>query len=58
MFVGSILGPGSIFLMLVGALVAAFRISNSTSLWLNIVPVFIYMFVCYFCKEKIQVRHF
>jgi len=56
LFGGSILGPGSIFLMLVGAFVAAFRIDNWTSFWFNIVPILIYMFICYFCKQKIQVR--
>jgi len=54
LFFGSILGPGSIFLMLVGAFVAAFKIDNWTSFLYNIVPILVYMFVCYFCKEKIQ----
>jgi chitin synthase len=54
LFLGSILGPGSIFLMLVGAFVAAFRIDNWTSFLYNIVPILVYMFVCYFCKERIQ----
>lgn len=53
-FFGSILGPGSIFLMLVGAFVAAFRIDNWTSFLYNVTPILIYMFVCYFCKENIQ----
>jgi len=54
LFLGSILGPGSIFLMLVGAFVAAFRIDNWTSFLYNAVPILIYMFICYFCKENIQ----
>jgi chitin synthase len=58
MFVGSILGPGTIFLMLMGAFVAAFKIDDWTSFLLNIVPILIYMFVCFVCKEKIQVRYF
>jgi chitin synthase len=58
LFVGSILGPGSIFLMIVGALVATLDLDDWTSSLCNIVPILIYMFVCYFCKDKIQVRHF
>jgi chitin synthase len=55
--VGSILGPGNIFLMLVGAFVAAFKIDNWTSFLYNIVPIIIYMFVCLLCKSNIQVRY-
>lgn len=51
---GSILGPGNIFLMLVGAFVAAFKIDNWTSFLYNIVPILIYMFVCFVCESKIQ----
>jgi len=58
MFVGSILGPGTVFLMFVGALVAAFKLDTWTSFLYNIVPILIYMFVCFFCKEKTQVRYF
>lgn len=54
LFGGSILGPGNIFLMLVGAFVAAFKIDNWTSFLYNIVPILTYMFVCFLCKEKIQ----
>jgi hypothetical protein len=52
---GSILGPGNIFLMLVGAFVAAFKIDNWTSFLFNMVPILIYMFVCFLCKSNIQV---
>jgi len=54
LFLGSILGPGSIFLMLVGAFVAAFKIDNWTSFLYNVVPILTYMFICYVCKENIQ----
>jgi chitin synthase len=52
---GSILGPGNIFLMLVGAFVAAFKIDNWTSFLFNIVPILIYMLTCFLCKSNIQV---
>ncbi|XP_030374775.1 chitin synthase chs-2 isoform X2 [Scaptodrosophila lebanonensis] len=51
---GTILGPGTIFLMLVGAFVAAFRIDNWTSFHYNIVPILAFMFVCFTCKSNIQ----
>ncbi|KAL9891261.1 hyaluronan synthase-like protein kkv isoform 2-T2 [Glossina fuscipes fuscipes] len=51
---GTILGPGTIFLMLVGAFVAAFRIDNWTSFHYNIVPILGFMFICFTCKSNIQ----
>lgn len=51
---GTILGPGTIFLMLVGAFVAAFRIDNWTSFYYNIIPILLFMFVCFTCKANIQ----
>lgn len=52
---GTILGPGTIFLMLVGAFVAAFKIDNWTSFHYNIVPILFFMVVCFTCKSNIQV---
>ncbi|RZC42525.1 chitin synthase 1, partial [Asbolus verrucosus] len=51
---GTILGPGTIFLMLVGAFVAAFQIDNWTSFYYNIIPIFFFMLVCFTCKSNIQ----
>ncbi|XP_055676574.1 chitin synthase chs-2 isoform X1 [Lutzomyia longipalpis] len=52
---GTILGPGTIFLMLVGAFVAAFKIDNWTSFYYNIIPILLFMIVCFTCKSTIQV---
>ncbi|XP_076648764.1 hyaluronan synthase-like protein kkv isoform X1 [Halictus rubicundus] len=52
---GTILGPGTIFLMLVGAFVAAFKIDNWTSFYYNIIPILLFMLVCFTCKASIQV---
>lgn len=52
---GTILGPGTIFLMLVGAFVAAFRIGNWVSFQYNIIPIFIFMVVCFILKSNIQI---
>ena len=43
---GTIIGPGTIFLMLVGAFVAAFKISNWLSFYYNLIPIITYVFVC------------
>lgn len=51
---GTILGPGTIFLMLVGAFVAAFRIDNWTSFEYNLYPIAVFMFVCFTMKSEIQ----
>lgn len=51
---GTILGPGTIFLMLVGAFVAAFKIDNWTSFYYNIIPILLFMAVCFLCKGPIQ----
>ncbi|RVE50442.1 hypothetical protein evm_004867 [Chilo suppressalis] len=51
---GTILGPGTIFLMLVGAFVAAFRIDNWTSFEYNLYPIMTFMFVCFTMKSEIQ----
>lgn len=52
---GTVLGPGTIFLMLVGAFVAAFKIDNWTSFYYNIIPIILFMIVCFTCKSSIQV---
>ena len=52
---GTILGPGTIFLMLVGAFVAAFRIDNWTSFQYNIYPIVLFLIVCFTLKSNIQV---
>ncbi|XP_015191639.1 PREDICTED: uncharacterized protein LOC107074595 isoform X2 [Polistes dominula] len=51
---GTILGPGTIFLMLVGAFVAAFKIDNWTSFYYNIIPILLFMIICFTCKSNIQ----
>ncbi|KAG7158769.1 Chitin synthase chs-2-like, partial [Homarus americanus] len=51
---GTILGPATIFLMLVGAFVAAFRIANWLSFQYNIIPIFLFMVACFTLKSSIQ----
>ncbi len=51
---GTIIGPGTIFLMLVGAFVAAFKISNWLSFYYNLIPIVVYVVVCLVCKPSWQ----
>ncbi|KFB43652.1 AGAP001205-PA-like protein [Anopheles sinensis] len=51
---GTILGPGTIFLMMVGALVAVFRIDIWTSFLWNGVPLAGFMAICYWMEQKYQ----
>ncbi|XP_052867895.1 chitin synthase chs-2-like [Anopheles cruzii] len=51
---GTILGPGTIFLMMVGALVAVFRIDMWTSFLWNGVPLAGFMVICYWMEQKYQ----
>ena len=52
--VGTIIGPGTIFLMLVGAFVAAFKISNWVSFYYNLIPIVVYTGTCLLLKPKWQ----
>lgn len=55
--VSSILGTGTIFLMIVGALVVAVdgAISNWTSFLINLVPLVFYIIICYKAQTETQV---
>lgn len=55
LMIGTILGPGTIFLMLVGAMVAVFRISNWYSFNLNLAPILVFMVICFVCETKVQI---
>ena len=51
---GTFSGPGTIFLMVVGACVAAFGFSNYHSFIINLIPIVIYIFVCMKATSKWQ----
>ncbi|XP_040570244.1 chitin synthase chs-2 isoform X2 [Lepeophtheirus salmonis] len=56
LLIGTILGPGSIFLLLIGSFSVAFKISNTSSLIFNIIPIILFMIICYkySSNDKIQ----
>ncbi|CAH1104222.1 unnamed protein product [Psylliodes chrysocephalus] len=51
---GTVIGPGTIFLMLVGAFVAAFKISQYYSMVMNTAPVLLFIIICATCKSDTQ----
>ena len=54
MMVGTILGPGTIFLMLVGAINSAFGYSMNDAFMYNLIPIIGFMIICYTLKSDIQ----
>lgn len=56
LMVGTILGPGTIFLMIVGSCNVVFGIDNWTSFYLNLIPIAVYIIICMTCKAKFQVN--
>merc|ERR1719334_2295427 len=51
---GTIIGPGTIFIMLVGAFVAAFKIGNWVAFQYNLIPIIAYVATCLMLKTKWQ----
>ncbi|XP_063838675.1 chitin synthase chs-2-like [Ostrinia nubilalis] len=54
LMIGTVLGPGTIFLMMVGAINAITGLSNIHALFLNLVPIAIFIIVCMTCKSETQ----
>lgn len=51
---GTIIGPGTIFLMMVSAILAVFTVDIYTAFVWNFIPLCVFMLTCYFCKQKYQ----
>lgn len=51
----TIIGPSFIYLMISGAFVTSFQIDNWSSFWYNLIPIVIFLFVCFFFDVRIQV---
>ncbi|XP_076280486.1 chitin synthase chs-2 isoform X3 [Lasioglossum baleicum] len=50
----TIIGPSFIYLMMAGAFVTSFHIDNWTSFSLNLIPIIVFLIVCFFCEDRIQ----
>lgn len=57
LMLGNVLGPGTIFLMVVGAFVTVFDIDIWTSFLWNFIPLLFFMIICYCCEQKFQVSY-
>ncbi len=55
MMIGTVLGPGSIFIMLAGSFGAAFGLDNSTSFIINLVPLILFIIICLTAKTDYQI---
>ena len=53
--VGTILGPGTIFLMIVGSVASAFGLGQWTSFLINLFPILIFIVICMTCKSDFQI---
>ncbi|KAK9877020.1 hypothetical protein WA026_016046 [Henosepilachna vigintioctopunctata] len=56
LLIGTIIGPGTIFLMLIGATVTVFEMDQWTSFLMNLVPILIFVLVCSTCPPDFQVK--
>jgi len=54
LMIGTVLGPGTIFLMMVGALVAVFSIDIWTAFLWNFFPIIFFILSCVYLKQKFQ----
>ena len=54
LMIGTIIGPGMIFLVIVGAVQVAFGFDLITSLIFNIIPILAFCLVCFYMDSKIQ----
>lgn len=54
LMIGTVLGPGTIFLMLVGAFVSAFGLDQWSSFYWNAAPILIFVIVCATCSSNTQ----
>ena len=52
----SMIGPAIIFTMMIFAEVAAFHIDAWTALWANLVPVSLFVIVCFVASSEAQLR--
>lgn len=52
--VGTILGPGTIFLMIVGSFNVALGMDNWQAFYVNLIPIIAYMIICMTAKPKFQ----
>ena len=55
LFLSSMVTPGTIFLLIVGALNSAFKIDLKTSLGINLGPLLLFLISCFTMKSKWQV---
>jgi chitin synthase len=53
--IGTLLGPGTIFMMMTGAFNEALKVRIEDAFLINLIPLLLFMLVCYFMDSKYQV---
>ena len=53
--IGTVLGPGSIFIMIAGSISAVFGVGNWESFAMNLVPIALYVVICLKTKTDFQI---
>ena len=56
LMVGTVIGPGSIILMLSGAFSMAFSLTDTMGMLVSLCPVILFVAVCFTCKSDTQLR--
>ena len=54
--VGSVLSPGCIFLMIVGAMNTSFNLSSGLCILYSGAPILVFIFVCFYAKDSTQIK--
>ncbi|XP_041976405.1 chitin synthase chs-2-like [Aricia agestis] len=55
LMLGTVLGPGTIFLMMIGAMNAITGLDNINALIINLVPIVAFIIICMTCKSDTQI---
>ncbi|XP_076622965.1 chitin synthase chs-2 [Colletes latitarsis] len=50
----TIIGPSFIYLMMASAFVISFQIDQWSSFWYHLIPIIIFLIICFLCEEQIQ----
>ncbi|XP_043255985.1 chitin synthase chs-2-like [Colletes gigas] len=50
----TVIGPSFIYLMMASAFVISFQIGQWPSFWYHLIPIIIFLIICFLCEEQIQ----
>ena len=56
LIIGTVFAPGTIFLMIVGAMNTSFKLNNQLCLLFSGVPILVFIVVCFYTKNDTQIK--